>query len=108
MCALRVISAIVDPRSVSEVMAADGVLNIRTAFLSVALAMTLHAALVGLVVTRLVTELQRLSRHDALTGLLNRRAMEEALDTQLKRSQRTKEPFVVMMLDLDHFKRIND
>jgi len=108
MCALRVISAIVDPRSVTEVMAADSVLNLRTAFLSVALAMTLHATLVGLVVARLVSELQRLSRHDALTGLLNRRAMQEALDTQLRRSERTKEPFVVMMLDLDHFKRIND
>jgi diguanylate cyclase (GGDEF)-like protein len=81
---------------------------LRTALLSVALAMTLHAALVGLVVARLVSELQRLSRHDALTGLLNRRAMEEALNAQLKRSERTHEPFVVMMLDLDHFKRIND
>jgi diguanylate cyclase (GGDEF)-like protein len=99
---------VLDPRSVSEVMAADSVLNLRTAFLSVALAMTLHATLVGLVVARLVTELHRLSRHDALTGLLNRRAMEEALDTQFRRSQRTKEPFVVMMLDLDYFKRIND
>ena len=108
MCALRVISAVLDPKSVSEVMAADSALNLRTAFLAVALAMTLHATLVGLVVARLVTELHRLSRHDALTGLLNRRAMEEALDTQLRRSQRTKEPFVVMMLDLDYFKRIND
>jgi diguanylate cyclase (GGDEF)-like protein len=108
MCALRVISALLDPRSVGEVMAADSALNLRTALLAVALAMTLHATLVGLVVARLVSELHRLSRHDALTGLLNRRAMEEALDTQLRRSQRTKEPFVVMMLDLDYFKRIND
>jgi diguanylate cyclase (GGDEF)-like protein len=108
MCALRVVSALVDPNSVVEVMATDSALNLRTAFLAVGLAMTLHSTLVGLVVARLVTELQRLSRHDALTGLLNRRAMEEALDTQLRRSQRTNEPFVVMMLDLDHFKRIND
>jgi diguanylate cyclase (GGDEF)-like protein len=89
-------------------MAADSALNLRTAFLAVALAMTLHATLVGLVVARLVSELQRLSRHDALTGLLNRRAMEEALEAQLSRSRRTQEPFVVMMLDLDHFKHIND
>ena len=108
MCALRVLSALFDPRSVVEVMATDSALNLRTAFLAVALAMALHATLVGLVVGRLVTELQRLSRHDALTGLLNRRAMEEALDAQLSRSRRTKEPFVVMMLDLDHFKHIND
>jgi diguanylate cyclase (GGDEF)-like protein len=108
MCLLRVMSALLDPRSVVEVMATDSALNLRTAFLAVGLAMALHATLVGLVVARLVTELQRLSRHDALTGLLNRRAMEEALEAQLVRSQRTKEPFVVMMLDLDHFKHIND
>lgn len=108
MCALRVVTALADPASVVEVMAADSALNLRTALLSVVLAMTLHSTLVGLVVARLVSELRRLSRHDALTGLLNRRAMEEALDAQLSRSQRTKEPFVVMMLDLDHFKRIND
>lgn len=108
ICALRVVSALVDPRSVVEVMAADSLLNLRTAVLAIALSMTLHAALVGLVVARLVSELQRLSRHDALTGLLNRRAMEQALNAQLKRSERTKQPFVVMMLDLDYFKRIND
>ena len=108
ICALRVVSAIIDPSSVTEVMAADSALNLRTAFLAVALAMTLHATLVGLVVARLVSELQHLSSHDALTGLLNRRAMEEALDAQFKRSVRTREPFAVMMLDLDHFKRIND
>jgi len=108
ICALRVLSALLDPRSVVEVMATDSALNLRTAFLAVALAMAFHATLVGLVVARLVTELQRLSRHDALTGLLNRRAMEESLEAQLVRSLRTKEPFVVMMLDLDHFKHIND
>jgi diguanylate cyclase (GGDEF)-like protein len=108
ICSLRVISALLDPSSVVEVMAADSLLNLRTALLAIALAMTLHATLVGLVVARLVSELQRLSRHDALTGLLNRRAMEESLNAQLKRSERTKEPFVVMMLDLDYFKRIND
>ena len=108
ICALRVVAALVDPNSVVEVMATDSTLNLRTALLAVALAMTLHATLVGLVVARLVSELQHLSSHDALTGLLNRRAMEEALDAQLSRSRRTKEPFVVMMLDLDHFKRIND
>jgi diguanylate cyclase (GGDEF)-like protein len=106
--ALRVVRALLEPSSVVNVMAADSALNLRTAYLAVALALALHATLVGLVVARLVSELQRLSRHDALTGLLNRRAMEESLDVQLRRSQRTNEPFAVMMLDLDHFKQIND
>jgi diguanylate cyclase (GGDEF)-like protein len=108
ICASRVASALLDPESVLTVMTTDSALNLRTALATVALSLILHATLVGLVVARLVSELQRLSRHDALTGLLNRRAMEEALDGQLQRSRRTREPFAVMMLDLDHFKRIND
>jgi len=108
ICALRVARALLDPESVSTVMTTDSALNLRTALATVALSLILHATLVGLVVARLVSELQRLSRHDALTGLLNRRAMEEALDGQLQRSRRTSQPFAVMMLDLDHFKRIND
>ncbi len=59
-------------------------------------------------VARLVTDLRRLSRHDGLTGLLNRRALEEALGAQVQRSRRGGEPFCVAMLDVDHFKRIND
>jgi diguanylate cyclase (GGDEF)-like protein len=56
----------------------------------------------------LIDELRKLSMYDALTGLLNRRAMEEALHAQVRSSRRSDEPFAVMMLDLDYFKRIND
>jgi len=108
IAATRALRALADPDSVATVMATDSALNVHTAFIAVALVLTLHATLVALVVVRLVTELQRLSRHDALTGLLNRRAMEEALDAQMQRCRRIHAPFVVMMLDLDHFKRIND
>jgi diguanylate cyclase (GGDEF)-like protein/PAS domain S-box-containing protein len=45
---------------------------------------------------------------DPLTGLLNRRAMEEALDRELLRAARTGRSVAVLMLDLDHFKRFND
>ncbi len=62
----------------------------------------------ALVVGRLVDELRKLSMHDGLTGLLNRRAMEETLQAQVRSSRRSGESFVVMMLDLDYFKRIND
>ena len=46
--------------------------------------------------------------HDALTGLLNRRAIMDALDREASRANRTGEPLAVVMCDLDHFKRIND
>lgn len=104
----RAFRALLDPASVIAEMAADSALNVRSALIFVTLVITWHSTLIALVVARLVTELRRLSRHDALTSLLNRRAMEEALDAQVQRSRRSNEPFVVMMLDLDHFKRIND
>jgi len=45
---------------------------------------------------------------DSLTGLYNRRYMEEFLERELRRAQRRSRPVAVMMLDLDHFKRYND
>lgn len=61
-----------------------------------------------IVVTRLVRRLEHLSHHDALTGLLNRRAIEYLLDREAQRLHRFGEPFTVLMVDIDHFKRIND
>ena len=46
--------------------------------------------------------------HDALTGILNRRAIIERLEAELARSRREGKSFSVVMIDLDHFKNIND
>src|SRR3989344_227189 len=61
-----------------------------------------------IVVMRLVYRLQHLSQHDSLTGLLNRRAIENSLDKEAQRLQRFGEIYSVMLVDIDHFKRIND
>jgi diguanylate cyclase (GGDEF)-like protein len=53
-------------------------------------------------------ELHRDARTDLLTGLPNRRAMEERGPLELKRAQRTGASMSVIMCDLDHFKNIND
>jgi len=53
-------------------------------------------------------ELLALSRTDALTGLFNRRYFEERLETEFARSARSGSPLCCLMLDLDHFKRLND
>ena len=53
-------------------------------------------------------ELQRLAVTDALTGLLNRRAFFERLGAELRRSARYERPLALLMLDLNHFKRVND
>lgn len=57
---------------------------------------------------RLTTELNHLATHDALTHTLNRRALLERFEEELARSQRTGRGPAIMMLDLDHFKTVND
>jgi diguanylate cyclase (GGDEF)-like protein/PAS domain S-box-containing protein len=54
------------------------------------------------------SELERLSRHDPLTGLLNRREFDERATRELRRASRRQSPTCVAMLDLDHFKSVND
>jgi diguanylate cyclase (GGDEF)-like protein len=104
----RALQALVAPQSILTEMTTNSALNLGSALAFVGLVLALHATLMALVVTRLTGELRRMSRHDSLTGLLNRRAMEELLFAQVQRSVRAREPFAVMMLDLDHFKHVND
>jgi diguanylate cyclase (GGDEF)-like protein len=51
---------------------------------------------------------RQLARVDALTGLGNRRAFDEALDLELARSRRTTSPLSLIVADLNEFKEIND
>jgi diguanylate cyclase (GGDEF)-like protein len=53
-------------------------------------------------------ELQILARRDALTGMGNRLATRERLREEFLRSQRSGLPCCVLMLDVDHFKKVND
>jgi len=48
------------------------------------------------------------ARHDPLTDLYNRRYMEEALEREVRRAERSGRPMGVIMADVDHFKRYND
>lgn len=52
--------------------------------------------------------LQRTARTDSMTGLLNRRAFEELLARDLQRAAFNSEPVLLMLLDIDHFKQVND
>jgi len=56
----------------------------------------------------LVDALVDLSSRDALTGLSNRRSFELALAREVDRVARSGEPALLLMLDVDHFKRVND
>jgi diguanylate cyclase len=60
---------------------------------------------------KLHQELDRVSaqvRHDTLTGALNRKGLEEALDRELSTVRRKDSPLCIALLDIDNFKRIND
>ncbi|MDF2177782.1 diguanylate cyclase [Aliiglaciecola sp. CAU 1673] len=51
---------------------------------------------------------ERQARQDPLTGLANRRAFDEVLQREFARATRQKSSLCLLLLDLDHFKRIND
>ena len=50
----------------------------------------------------------RLASQDPLTGAANRRALMQALETELARASRQHTPLALLMVDIDHFKRVND
>ena len=52
--------------------------------------------------------LKELAQTDSLTGLYNRRYLMKSLDQEMERTRRTGLPTSLIMLDLDHFKRLND
>jgi diguanylate cyclase (GGDEF)-like protein len=62
----------------------------------------------GLANLQLQETLRTRAMRDPLTGLFNRRSMEESLDRAFRNAQRESTSLSVMMLDVDHFKRYND
>jgi diguanylate cyclase (GGDEF)-like protein len=57
---------------------------------------------------QLYEEMRRLAATDALTGLWNRRHFLQQLEETLKRARRYREAFALVLLDVDHFKAVND
>lgn len=57
---------------------------------------------------RVRSEFEHLATHDSLTGALTRRAALEMAEAEMQRWERYQQPFSVLMLDVDHFKQIND
>ncbi len=56
----------------------------------------------------LVAEARRLAATDALTGLMNRRAFLEVIERDRKRAEKNVFPWSLLLLDIDHFKSVND
>ena len=82
------------------------------AFSIVTMALALLLALLTLRTLRanneLIVRMSRLAQQDGLTGIANRRTLDEAVPVEFARARRSGLPLTVVMLDLDHFKRYND
>jgi diguanylate cyclase (GGDEF)-like protein len=104
----RALRALLAPESVLMEMRTHSALNVVSALSYTVLVLMLHSMLMALVVGRLLRDLRRLARRDGLTGLLNRHAMHEMVDAQVLLHRRAADTFCVLMVDVDHFKSVND
>lgn len=83
-------------------------------YLNLAFAIVLTAAVLGGIGLAMSlararqAELNELLATDQLTGLANRRKLDRTLERELTRARRFEAPLSVVMIDLDHFKRVND
>ena len=78
------------------------------AILTMVMSGVFNIAFLVLLVGRLLSRLREGARVDHLTGVLNRRAIEERLEAAWEQHRRTGCGLAIAMMDLDHFKRIND
>jgi len=63
---------------------------------------------IGERILNLEERILQLANTDALTGVLNRRAFMQRMEEEVHRAMRKEEPFSLIMVDIDHFKKIND
>ncbi len=82
-----------------------GQLGVESRFRLTVLAENIASALVN---HRLQRSLREQTIRDPLTGLFNRRYMEEAMTLEIARAARSGAPLSIVMCDVDHFKRFND
>ena len=93
------------PVLVLELAARNGAIARRT--LLVAGQFAAHGA-VALASASLLAERERLAAVDGLTGLANRRALDSGLAREVASAARRQEPLALVLVDIDHFKTVND
>lgn len=104
---LRAVMTFLGPAAVGHVFAPNtihAVVYVNTIISSIGLTFGATA----MVTRRLYLHLDHVASHDPLTGLLNRHAVVQAAAREMARSARHAYPLSVLLLDIDHFKRVND
>jgi diguanylate cyclase (GGDEF)-like protein len=105
---LRSVLAPLAQSTVARPIDADAAASVGLLLVSIACGLTINAALIAMVINRLVIRLRRASDHDMLTGTLNRRGMATRLTAEERRRRRQGSGYALLSVDIDHFKRIND
>ncbi|MCW5610722.1 MAG: GGDEF domain-containing protein [Rubrivivax sp.] len=106
--ALRFVAGLAWPELAARPVGVDTPLNTLLVMSFMVIGLMLQMVLGLLVVMRLAQRLSHLSRHDSLTGLPNRRVMQDAITTARLRHLRRGTPYALLAVDVDHFKRVND
>lgn len=96
------------PEAIGHSVHADTAVNVGTTMAFLVGGLLLQFGLLALVFARLLLLLRHQSEHDDLTGLLNRRAIQQRLRAEAERLRRYGQAFSVLSIDVDHFKKIND
>jgi diguanylate cyclase (GGDEF)-like protein len=100
---VRILSGRASATALSAEWGADA-----TTYVYVTLSTAVVFVLFGAALGRRADALARLATIDGLTGLLNRRALTERLESEIRLSQRHRLPLALLAIDLDGLKRIND
>ncbi len=106
--ALRAVAGMLAPDIAARPLHEGNAFNTSAALAFMLVGLMINLVLALMVVGRLVSRLRQLSDRDALTGLLNRRALAPLLQREAGRLRRYGESYALLMVDVDHFKSIND
>lgn len=104
----RIVFGMLAPEVAARPLDEANTFNTAAAMTFMVVGLVLNMALALLVVGRMVRRLRQRSLRDALTGLLNRRALGPLMRRQVGRLRSYGETYAVLMVDVDHFKLIND
>lgn len=106
MMLARLLESLLRPGQTTDVLG-SGDFNLAWLWSTLIMNLVVNATMGLLVMTKLILRIRRLTRHDPLTEVLNRRALSEAIEVEHTRLQRGRS-YALVMIDMDHFKHLND
>ncbi|WP_281213779.1 GGDEF domain-containing protein [Shewanella insulae] len=106
--ALRALLLALTPSLTNELASIQSTDAIPMLWLFVVMTLWINVIMMGNALTRLVQKMRQLADRDYLTGLWNRRAMQQRLEQLHQRWLRDGQAYSLILFDLDYFKQVND